>query len=195
MAAAELPGLADPSDAHLLRAIAAGDREAFAVLFGRYAVRIKGYMMRAGASDADADEIAQDVMVSIWRRAATFDPEKAAASTWIFAIARNRRIDMVRRARRGLDADDPLLYLEPEPDALLAVSAAEREERLRMGMNGLAPEQRDVLRLAFFDGLSHSEIAEATGLALGTVKGRIRLAFRHLRSVLGDEMLEEITDD
>lgn len=196
MAAFSDPGSPDPSDADLVQAVAGGDRTAFTLLFGRYALRIKLFMMRAGASESDADEIAQEVMVSVWRRAESFDAERAAASTWIFAIARNRRIDLVRRSRRPApDPEDPLLQVDPEPDGLAAISAAEREARVRAGIASLVPEQRDVLRLAFYDGLSHGEIAERAGLPLGTVKGRIRLAFRHLRGALGEDIVEEMLDD
>jgi RNA polymerase sigma-70 factor, ECF subfamily len=189
-------GAPGPSDADLIRAIAADDRGAFAVLFDRYAVRIKAFMLRAGASEQDADEIAQDVMVSVWRRAASFDPARAAASTWIFAIARNRRIDMIRQARRPApDPEDPLFQPDPEPDGLVTVSLAEREALVREGLATLPAEQREALRLAFYDGMSHGEIAERTGLPLGTVKSRIRLAFRHLRGALGDDIAGELVGD
>jgi RNA polymerase sigma-70 factor, ECF subfamily len=189
-------GAPGPSDADLIRAIAAYDRGAFAVLFDRYAVRIKAFMLRAGASEQDADEIAQDVMVSVWRRAASFDPARAAASTWIFAIARNRRIDMIRQARRPApDPEDPLFQPDPEPDGLVTVSLAEREALVREGLANLPAEQREALRLAFYDGMSHGEIAERTGLPLGTVKSRIRLAFRHLRGALGDDIAGELVGD
>lgn len=195
MPASPPPGPADPSDAELLTAVAAADRAAFAALFGRYAGRIKAYMLRSGASAADADEIAQDVMVAIWRRAASFDPARAAASTWIFAIARNRRIDLVRRIRRPApDPDDPLWRPDPEPDGLDLLAQAQDESRVRAGLDSLAPEQRAVLVAAFYDGLSHGEIAAAQGLPLGTVKSRMRLAFRRLRGVLGEDLAPEAHD-
>jgi RNA polymerase sigma-70 factor (ECF subfamily) len=196
MPASPPPGPADPSDAELLTAVAAADRAAFAALFGRYAGRIKAYMLRSGASAADADEIAQDVMVAIWRRAASFDPARAAASTWIFAIARNRRVDLIRRARRPApDPEDPLWLPDPEPDGLDLVAAAEEAERVRASLGLLAPEQRAVLVAAFYDGLSHGEIAAAQGLPLGTVKSRLRLAFRRLRGALADDVVEEGAED
>jgi len=179
------------SDADLLRRVAAEDRKAFAQLFQRYAVRIKAFMLRAGAADADADEIAQDVMVSVWRRAATYEPAKAAAATWIYAIARNRRIDLLRRARRPApDPADPLFQPDPAPDAMAVVSLAERETRVKECLAELAPEQREALRMAFFDGMSHAEIAAASNLPLGTVKSRIRLAVQHLRDALGEDLAE-----
>lgn len=171
-----------PTDADLIRAVAHGDRDAYVDLFKRYAARIKAFLMRAGASEPDADEIAQEVMVSVWRRAASFDPGRAAASTWIFAIARNRRIDVIRRTRRPApDPEDPLFQPDPGPDGLATVSLAEREARVRASLAALSPEQREILRLAFYDGLTHGEISARSGLPLGTVKSRLRLALARLR--------------
>lgn len=189
-------GLSDVSDADLLRRVAVGrDRAAFVVLFDRFAARVKAFMMRGGASEADADEIAQDVMVLVWRRAETFDPARAAASTWIFTIARNRRIDILRRTRRPApDPEDPLFQPEPELDGFGRIDAQEREVRIRAGLDELPPEQREVLVAAFYDGLSHAEIAAKLALPLGTVKSRVRLAFRHLRGALGDGLAEELSD-
>jgi RNA polymerase sigma-70 factor (ECF subfamily) len=192
MPAQQPPSPDTASDAELLAAIAGRDKTAFAALFDRYAGRIKGFMMRSGASAQDADEIVQDVMVSIWRRAASFDPSRAGAATWIFAIARNRRIDLIRRARRPVpDPEDPLFQPDPEPDGLDTLAQAEQEARVRAGLATLAPEQRAVLVAAFYDGLSQSEIALAQNLPLGTVKSRFRLAFRHLRGVLGEDLAPE----
>jgi RNA polymerase sigma-70 factor (ECF subfamily) len=195
MSAAPPPGLAAPSDADLLLGVAARDRAAFVALFERYAGRIKAYAMRSGASAADADEVAQDVMVAVWRHAGRFDPGRAAPSTWIYAIARNRRIDAFRRAdRAALPADDPLLQLEHAPDGFRLLDAAEREARLRAALAGLGAEQRTVLVASFFEGMSHGEIAAREDLPLGTVKSRIRLAFRHLHAVLGDDLAEGLGD-
>lgn len=186
---------AAPDDADLLRAIAAQDRAAFVLLFERYAGRVKAFMIRGGASSSDAEEVVQEVMVSIWRRAGTFDPGRAAASTWIYTIARNRRIDMIRRSRRPEpDPEDPLFRPDPEPDGVDRISAGERAERVRAGIEALAPEQREVLMAAFFDGLTHGEIAERLAVPLGTVKSRIRLAFGHLRGALGDDLVEDLFD-
>jgi RNA polymerase sigma-70 factor (ECF subfamily) len=195
MNAAPPPGLAAPSDAELLRGVAARDRGAFVALFERYAGRIKAFAMRSGASAADADEIAQDVMVAVWRHAARFDPGRASPSTWIYAIARNRRIDAFRRAGRAIPpADEPLLQLDPAPDGFRLLDAAEREARLRAALAELAPEQRRVLVAAFFEGMSHAGIAARESLPLGTVKSRIRLAFRHLHAILGDDLAEGFED-
>jgi RNA polymerase sigma-70 factor (ECF subfamily) len=195
MPQARADGYADAADAELLLAVAAADRAAFIELFSRYAGRVKGFMIRQGSSPQDADEIAQEVMVSIWRRAATFDPERAGAATWIFAIARNRRIDMIRKTRRPApDPNDPLFQPDPEPDGMETLTAAEREVQVREGIRALPEEQRRILMAAFYDGLSHGEIAERFDLPLGTVKSRIRLAFRALRGSLEPGLGEGLTD-
>lgn len=173
--------------ADLLEAVAGGDRAAFAALFRRFAPRIKGYMMRLGADPGAADELTQETMLIAWRRAATFDRRQSSVGTWLFTIARNKRIDAIRRERRpDFDPNDPALTPnEPETaDALL--DAAEREQRVRAAMQRLPAEQVDLLRLAFYDGLSHRDIAERTGLPLGTVKSRLRLAFGRMRRLVGE---------
>ncbi|MEL7029457.1 MAG: sigma-70 family RNA polymerase sigma factor [Pseudomonadota bacterium] len=176
--------------ADLVEAIAARqDKSAFAELFEYYAPRVKGYLLRLGAADASAEEIAQDVMLTVWRKAGTFDRTQASVSTWLFRIARNRRIDLLRRESRApLDPEEPMLQpaAEPQPDD--ALSASEREVRVREAVLELPPEQAELLHMAFFDGKSHREIAEASGVALGTVKSRLRLAFVKLRRALGEDL-------
>ncbi|MBI1237821.1 MAG: sigma-70 family RNA polymerase sigma factor [Alphaproteobacteria bacterium] len=176
--------------ADLVEAIARdGDREAFAELFRYFAPRVKAYLLRLGAGHAQADEITQDVMVTVWRKAERFDRRLASVSTWLFTIARNRRIDVIRRTRRPeFDPDDPLFVPDPEPQPDDALLAAEREARLREAMKTLPREQAELLHEAFFKGLSHSEIAHATGIPLGTVKSRLRLAFGRLRAALEEEV-------
>lgn len=159
-----------------------GDRAAFVALFDHYAPRVKGYLGRLGLEPARAEDLTQDVMVAVWRKAASFDRSKASVSTWIYRIARNRRIDLFRRERTAtLDPDEPMLTPEAEalPDATLL--AGQQGALIAAALAELPPEQRDMIRAAFYDDLSHSEIAERTGLALGTVKSRMRLAFEKLR--------------
>lgn len=175
-------------DEALLSQVAAGDLGAFAELFGRYAPRIKAWAMRGGLPADRAEDLAQEVMVALWRHAAGFDPARAGAATWIFAIARNRRIDLARRDRRPVpDPDDPLMQPDPVPDADARLTGAEREQAVRSALAALGDDQRAVVRLAFFVGLSHAQVAAELGLPLGTVKSRLRLAFQHLRAALGPE--------
>jgi RNA polymerase sigma-70 factor (ECF subfamily) len=175
--------------AGLMEAVARQDRAAFAELFSFFGPRVKSYVLRLGATDAQAEEIAQDVMVTVWRKANLFDRRQASVSTWIFRIARNRRIDVYRRAATvaQIDNEDPFLQPDAPQAADDALEASERETAVREALTVLPAEQSDLLRLAYYEGLSHSEIVEKTGLPLGTVKSRIRLAFEKLRKKLGDD--------
>lgn len=171
------------------RIAAAADREAFTELFAHFAPRVKAYLMRLGAPPGQAEDLAQDVMVTVWRKAALFDPRQASAATWIFTIARNRRIDSIRRARRPeIDPNDPLFVPDPEPQPDAVLVTAEREDRLRSAMAQLSADQQSLLAQAFYDGKSHSEIAAATRLPLGTVKSRLRNIFGKLRALIGGEI-------
>ncbi|HEY0600205.1 sigma-70 family RNA polymerase sigma factor [Brevundimonas sp.] len=160
------------------------DREAFSRLFEYFAPRLKAYLMRAGAPAGAAEDFAQDAMLTVWRKADLFDPSRAGAATWIFTIARNRRLDVLRREGRAAVLPDlGLAPEEPErPDDLL--SGAQEAANLREAMRQLSADQIEVLRLAFFKGDAHSEIARALDLPLGTVKSRIRKAMIKLRLVL-----------
>ena len=170
------------------RVASSADRAAFTRLFAYYAPRVKGYLLRLGMSQAEAEEVSQEVMVAVWRKAATFDRRQASVATWIFRIARNRRIDAFRRDQRAvLDASDPSFHPEPAASADRLTEAAEREAELRVAVAELPPEQRDLVRVAFYEDLSHSQVAERTGLPLGTVKSRLRLAFAKLKLRLRDD--------
>lgn len=162
-------------------------RQAFDELFAYFAPRLRSYMMRLGSGMSEAEDLAQDVMATIWRKAEAFDRKKASVSTWIFRVARNRRIDVHRRVSKPeLDPDEPLLQ-PAAPDAPdIQLDRAQLDERVREELAKLPPEQLELLRAAFYDGLSHSQIADAMDLPLGTVKSRIRLAFNRLREQLGD---------
>jgi RNA polymerase sigma-70 factor, ECF subfamily len=165
------------------------DRAAFAELFAWYAPRVKGYLLRLGADDSLAEELAQDVMVTIWRKADLFDRRQASVGTWVFRIARNRRIDAVRRTKKPeLDPNDSLLLPPPLAGADEMLDGVDREARVRLAMVDLPDEQKVLLKQAFYDGLTHREIADTTGVPLGTVKSRLRLAFQKLRARLaGDD--------
>lgn len=165
------------------------DRAAFVVLFDHFAPRVKAYLMRLGADDASAEELAQEVMLAVWRRAASFNAALASVSTWVFTIARNKRIDRLRRERHPeIDPDDPALAPDPEPAADATLDAVQAGDRLRAAMASLPEEQSRLLVMAYFEDKSHRAIAAETHLPLGTVKSRIRLALGRLRGVL--EILE-----
>lgn len=165
------------------------DKAAFASLFEYFAPRVKGFLINKGADNALAEEIVQDVMLTVWRKADMFDRTQASASTWLFIVARNRHIDYIRRARKpGLDPEEPTLMPSGEVAPDEAFVLQQREERLHEALKILPPEQMELLRQAFFVGKSHREIADDTGIPLGTIKSRIRLAFMALRKALEDEV-------
>lgn len=174
----------DETDEALLTRIAGGDRDAFARLFEAYAGRVKSYLLRLGAPGAAAEDLAQDAMVAIWRRAASFDAAKAKASTWIFVIARNAWIDKLRREKTELAYRSSLLVSEESEDEAPddAAVRGQTEERVAVAMATLSEEQRQVVQLSFFEDRPHSEIAEHLSLPLGTVKSRLRLALMKLRA-------------
>lgn len=175
---------ASDSDEVLLAKIAGGDRLAFAAFFGRYAGRVKSYLLRLGARGGIAEDLAQDAMVAVWRRAGSFDPAKAKASTWLFVVARNTWIDRLRREKVELAYRDHLDAVE-ESDEERPDERAERtesEEKMRAALDLLPAEQREVVQLSFFDERPHAEIAERLKLPLGTVKSRLRLALMKLRA-------------
>ena len=173
----------------LLEAVAQSqDRTAYGEIFAYYAPRVKSYLMRLGSDDAAAEEIAQDVMVTVWRKANLFDRSQASVSTWIFRIARNRRIDVFRRTKKPpLDPEEPLVLPAAAPAPEAGVEALDLEAQVRGAMSGLPEEQLQMIQLAFYEGLTHREISEKLDLPLGTVKSRIRLAFQRMRGRLDDE--------
>jgi RNA polymerase sigma-70 factor (ECF subfamily) len=169
------------------------DRAAFIQLFEHFAPRIKTFMLRSGSHEATAEEIAQETMLSVWRKAGTFVPGSAGAAAWIFTIARNLRIDALRREQRespsklDIEKDDAI---ESQIDERLTpesqVAAAQMEQRVRKAMAELSSDQMRVIELSFFGDKPHGEIAELLQIPLGTVKSRLRLAVARLRALLGD---------
>ncbi|MEP5769256.1 sigma-70 family RNA polymerase sigma factor [Nisaea sp.] len=158
------------------------DKVAFRQLFEHFAPRLKSYLLRLGADPAMAEDVAQEAMVMVWRKAASFDRRQAGASTWIFTIARNKRIDRLRRERRPeLDPEDPGLVPAAEPAPDRSLQDIQARQHIASAMRALPDEQAELVRRAFFDDESHSRIAEESGLPLGTVKSRIRLALTRLR--------------
>ena len=172
-------------DLLVVRVAQARDRAAFAALFAHFAPRVKAWLMRQGAPAAQAEDLAQEALLTVWRKAALFDPAKASAGTWVFTIARNLRIDAIRRERRPeLDPDDFAPESAPDPDA--AIALADGEGRLRLALRQLPPDQVAVIEASFFADKPHSQIAAELGIPLGTVKSRLRLAMARLRGAMGD---------
>ena len=187
---ADMEALSPEGARHLLVAVARGrDREAFAALFAFYAPRLKAFMMRSGMAASAAEDVAQETMLLVWKKASYFDPARAGVSTWIFTIGRNVRIDRLRRESRpaaAAAAFDPSDQPDSPVSGEAAVMTAEREERVRSAIAMLSPEQADILRLSFFGDKPQSEIASELGIPLGTVKSRVRLALGRLRLILDD---------
>lgn len=160
------------------------DREAFACLFDYFAPRLTAMMMRSGTSHALADDMVQDVLLTAWQKSHMFDPTRAQASAWIYRIARNRQIDVLRRERRPVP-DAVWLGEETKDDDAHASLALDQEvARLRAALDELPSEQRAMIEQAFLGDLTHSEIRQSTGLPMGTIKSRIRLALDRLRHEL-----------
>lgn len=162
------------------------DRSAFARLFAHFAPRVKSFLVRSGLADGVAEEVTQEVMVAVWRKASGFDPGRAGVATWVFTIARNRRIDRLRRTR-AREADhvvDPSDEPDMPPSGEAIALTAEREEEVRKALKVLPDEQATVVRLSFFAEKPHPEIARELGIPLGTVKSRLRLALSRLRTLL-----------
>jgi RNA polymerase sigma-70 factor (ECF subfamily) len=174
--------------ADLLKRVAeTGDVEAFQMLFATYAPRVRSYMLRQGANATTAEELAQETMLTVWRKAALYNGDKGSATTWIFTIARNLRIDRLRREPVWQELpeghDEEQSEEQPADDA---VSEKERGVRVRAALKDLPADQLAVVSLSYLEGLSHSEIADRLSLPLGTVKSRIRLAYQKVREAVED---------
>jgi RNA polymerase sigma-70 factor (ECF subfamily) len=186
--AAESVGGAGAEWSRLLRRIAEHqDRDAFSLLFQHFAPRVKSYLIRTGSSDSTAEDLAQEALVTVWRKAALFDPAQAAVSTWIFTIARRLRIDAARRHRLEDSGDESFDFDRLEADQRDVGEHADANRlsrRIRDALCRLPAEQAQVLRLSYYDDEPHARIAAELGLPLGTVKSRIRLAVAQLRKML-----------
>lgn len=166
----------------------ARDKDAFRALFALLAPRVRAFVGRRGTDAATAEDAVQEAFVNVWRKAHLYDPAKSSAVTWIYTVARNAKIDLIRRsARPALDPDDPAFAADPVGTPHQEFAAARDRERLARALATLPEEQREVLRLAFFAEKSQTEIAADLGLPLGTVKSRTRLALQRLRRELGEE--------
>jgi len=163
------------------------DPSAFVTLFEMFAPRLKAYMLRQGADANTAEELAQETLLTVWRKAQLYSSDKGSATTWIFTIARNLRIDRLRKEvpwqelPEGRD-EEPANDTPPDE----AASQLERKARVHAAMKHLPDDQLQVVRLSYINGLSHSEIAERLAVPLGTVKSRMRLAYQKIRESVED---------
>ncbi|MCL7999912.1 sigma-70 family RNA polymerase sigma factor [Brucella sp. 21LCYQ03] len=175
-----------PSMEELMLAVSSQrDMDAFEMIFKHFAPRIKAYMSKLSADAQTAEELMQETMITVWNKADQFDFSKGALSTWIFTIARNQRIDAVRRARRPqFDPTDPAFVPDEEQAADKVIVDRQSAIELRAAIASLPEEQSTLLELAYFEDSTHSAIAKKLNLPLGTVKSRLRLAFSKLRAAL-----------
>ncbi len=166
------------------------NRDAFVRVFEHFAPRVKSFLMKGGLPPDVADEVAQETLITVWRRAVSYDPDRASASTWIFTIARNKRIDFLRKKKLPeVNMDDPLLVDDAEaPDEM--TGRLQDSKAVAAALAKLPPEQAEMIRKAYYEEKSHSDIAAETNLPLGTVKSRIRLALAHLRENLGEGVVK-----
>ena len=172
-------------DRLLLRVGSDRDRSAFKKLYEHFAPRLKSFLLRIGSDMSAAEEICQESMIMVWRRAETFNPESAGASTWIFTIARNKRIDKLRKDNRPLpDLTDPSFFQIPVDKSDDILQRVEEEKKIKNALKNLPPEQAKLILSAYYEEKSHRKIADETNLPLGTVKSRIRLAINRLRTQL-----------
>lgn len=189
-----LPGRSEADRDLMDRIVKSADRDAFNALALHYAPRLKAWLAHRGENDATSEDIVQDVLVTVWQKASSYDASKATFSTWVYRLTRNRWIDHKRK-------HDRLQPVAPEVMANLAdrpvasphedLEQAQSAIAVREALSGLPPEQKQMLYLAFFEGLSHSAIAARTGIAIGTVKSRIRAPLKKLRGVLEDYRKDE----
>ena len=172
-------------DRLLVRVGSNRDRSAFKKLYEHFAPRLKSFLLRIGSDISAAEEICQESMIMVWRRAETFNPDSAGASTWIFTIARNKRIDKLRKDNRPLpDLNDPSFFQIPVDKSDDILQRVEEEKKIKNALKNLPPEQAKLILSAYYEEKSHRKIADETNLPLGTVKSRIRLAINRLRTQL-----------
>lgn len=176
----------DQSHEQLLRLVAThGDKAAFSRLFAYFAPRVKSHLLKMGLSDTLAEDIAQEVMVKMWDKAASFDPKKAKVSTWLFRIARNKFIDHTRKHKYPeVDADDALRGQASNSQTDAFTIARQDSDAIAKALKKLSPEQREAIVTSYYKDMTHSQVSKELSIPLGTVKSRLRLAFKVLRKEL-----------
>jgi RNA polymerase sigma-70 factor (ECF subfamily) len=186
----KIPPVARDAEGEVIRRVEQGDAGALRTLYERFGGRAMAIALRVLQQPHEAEEVVQETFLEIWRRAASFDPNRGAPAAWVATIARTRAIDRLRL--RGSAARAAAASVEPAPPARTPVEAVEQREARQVitaALHALPEEQRQVIELAYFQGLSQSEIAERTGEALGTVKTRVRLAMEKLSGLVRNDQL------
>jgi RNA polymerase sigma-70 factor (ECF subfamily) len=183
------PGIPPTEDAETLLARIARDqdRNALAKLFTLLGPRVKSMLLKGGASEAVAEDMVQETFLSVWRKAHLYSAERGAAATWIFTIARNLRIDLLRKNSSKPYEDLETVALESnEPNGSVMVEQRQVIDRVGKALKNLTAEQQEVVQLSFLQEMPHAQIAAKIGIPLGTVKSRLRLAYERLRPMLED---------
>ncbi|NVK37755.1 MAG: sigma-70 family RNA polymerase sigma factor [Gammaproteobacteria bacterium] len=177
-----------PLDDLIIRIANNQDQQAFIELFEQIGAKLKAYAIRCGALDGEAEDIVQECMLTVWRKAHQFNPKTASATTWLYTIVRNKRIDMARKTKYDVVLSDDL-WPEPEGEDLETDVARDLEGKIaRTLLHGLPEEQRQIVYKVYFEGKSHSEIANELDLPLGTIKSRLRLAMKKLDTLAQEQM-------
>ena len=185
------------TDAQLLEGVAHRDESSLAALYDRYHLLAFSLALRVVNDRGRAEDVVQDAFLSVWRKAGSYAEGRGSVKTWLTSIVRNRAIDLVR-ARRESDGDDESVLLalrDPRPGVVEQVTAALDRHAIRDAIAELPLEQRQAIAMAYFEGRSHSEISEVTGLPLGTVKSRIRLGMHRLKGLLLEAGMAPTWDD
>jgi RNA polymerase sigma-70 factor (ECF subfamily) len=171
----------DPGDEmRLVARIRAGDQHAMSELYDRYSKVVYAVALRVLQDAAGAEDVLQDVFLQLWRNPDAFDASRGSLAAWLAVIARHRSIDRLRKRRPETDIED--CVIASGPDLRDETERALIIEKVRGALDGMSPEQRQAMELAFFQGLTHTEIAEKTGEPLGTIKTRIRSGLQQLRT-------------
>ena len=176
------------ADVAALARMARGDESGLAALYDRHATPVYSLALRIVRRPEDAEDVTQQVFTQAWRTSARFDASRGVVAAWLLMMARSRAIDCLRRrnpARDGISDDERLAAIpDPDPSVEYVVATREQVERVQVAIDALPPEQRVAVELAYYDGLTQSEIAERTSTPLGTVKTRVRSALQTLRSAV-----------
>ena len=181
------PAPLDPSDVELLARVGERDREAFEILYGRYVRSVFGLALRRLGDRATAEDAVQEAFTAIWRSASTYRPERGAAGGWLYTVARNAIVDRLRRNGPTADAELPELA-STEPGPAQQAEDSDVAFRVHRALEELQPREREVIELAYWSGMSQSEVAEYLHLPLGTVKTRTRSGLARLATVLEGEL-------
>ena len=168
------------------------DEAAFHTLYNYFAPRVKSFLLRSGISESVAEDVAQETLMTLWRRAEIFNPDRASVSTWIFTIARNKKIDQFRKDAKPLpDVNDPSYAWRGDDSPETQTSQNQFDADIHAALSTLPEEQKQVLTLSFLEEQPHHEIAKVLGIPLGTVKSRIRLGLKRLRGRVGNHYGDE----